>query len=36
LGLEGVGHVVEANGQDLQAWVGRRVSFMQAGSGSWG
>ena len=36
MGLEGTGHVVEANGADLQAWVGKRVSFLQEGTGSWG
>lgn len=36
MGLEGTGHVVEANGEGLQEWVGKRVSFTQAGSGSWG
>lgn len=36
MGLEGTGHVVEANGEQLQEWVGKRVSFTQDGSGSWG
>lgn len=36
MGLEGTGHVVEANGENLQAWIGKRVSFIQDGSGSWG
>lgn len=36
MGLEGTGHVVEANGEDIQNWVGKRVCFVQAGSGSWG
>jgi NADPH2:quinone reductase len=36
MGLEGTGRVVEANGANIQEWVGRRVSFVQEGSGSWG
>lgn len=36
MGLEGTGRVVEANGEDIQTWVGKRVSFTQDGSGSWG
>jgi NADPH:quinone reductase len=36
MGLEGTGRVVEANGAHLQDWVGKRVSFVQDGSGSWG
>jgi NADPH:quinone reductase-like Zn-dependent oxidoreductase len=36
MGLEGTGRVVEANGVNLQHWVGKRVSFTQDGSGSWG
>jgi NADPH:quinone reductase-like Zn-dependent oxidoreductase len=35
MGLEGTGRVVEANGADIQNWVGKRVSFTQAGSGTW-
>ena len=35
-GLEGVGTVVEASGADIQDWVGKRVSFLQEDSGSWG
>jgi len=36
MGIEGTGHVVEANGQEIQNWIGKRVSFMAVGSGSWG
>ena len=36
MGLEGTGRVVEANGEDFQTWVGKRVCFTQDGSGSWG
>ena len=36
VGLEGAGIVIEAKGEELQSWVGKRVSFIQAGSGSWG
>ena len=36
MGLEGTGTVVEANGENVQEWVGKRVCFTQAGSGSWG
>ena len=35
LGFEGVGKVVKANGENLQGWVGKRVTFFQTGSGSW-
>lgn len=35
-GGEGTGHVIQANGEDLQGWVGKRVSFINDGSGSWG
>jgi NADPH:quinone reductase-like Zn-dependent oxidoreductase len=35
LGLEGVGRIVKANGENLQQWVGKRVTFFQQGSGSW-
>lgn len=35
-GLEGTGHVQEANGEELQAWKGKRVCFMSDGSGCWG
>lgn len=35
LGFEGVGRVVKANGEKLQEWVGKRVTFLQVGSGSW-
>ncbi|CAM6001423.1 unnamed protein product [Sphagnum balticum] len=34
-GLEGTGRVVEANGEDIQDWIGKRVSFI-SGSGAWG
>lgn len=34
-GGEGTGHVVGANGECLQHWVGKRVSFINDGSGSW-
>lgn len=34
-GFEGVGRVVEANGQEVQSWVGKRVTFV-ALTGSWG
>jgi NADPH:quinone reductase-like Zn-dependent oxidoreductase len=36
MGLEGTGRVVEAIGENLQEWVGKRVCFTQDGSGSWG
>lgn len=36
MGLEGTGQVVEAKGENLQNWVGKRVCFLQGGSGSWG
>ena len=36
MGLEGTGRVVEANGENVQDWVGKRVCFVQGGSGSWG
>ena len=34
--MEGTGRVVEANGEDIQNLIGKRVSFLQSGSGSWG
>lgn len=36
MGLEGTGHIVEAHGEHIQEWVGKRVSFIQSDSGSWG
>ena len=36
MGLEATGHVVEANGEDVQNWVGKRISFVIEDSGSWG
>lgn len=33
-GMEGTGHVVEAKGQALQSWVGKRVVF-SSNSGAW-
>jgi NADPH:quinone reductase-like Zn-dependent oxidoreductase len=36
MGLEGTGRVVEASGADIQHWVGKRVSFVQVGYGTWG
>ena len=36
MGLEGVGRVIKAQGADIQEWVGKRVSFCQKDSGSWG
>lgn len=36
LGLEGTGRVVKAEGENLQGWVGKRVSFFQSGAGTWG
>ena len=36
MGLEGTGEVVEVNGENLKDWIGKRVCFVQAGSGSWG
>jgi NADPH:quinone reductase-like Zn-dependent oxidoreductase len=36
-GLEGTGRVVEANGANIQNWVGKRVTFTQVrSSGTWG
>lgn len=35
VGGEGTGKVVEAKGADLQHWVGKRVSFVPADSGTW-
>jgi NADPH:quinone reductase-like Zn-dependent oxidoreductase len=35
MGLEGTGRVVEANGADIQQWVGKRVSFTNVGFGIW-
>jgi NADPH:quinone reductase-like Zn-dependent oxidoreductase len=36
LGLEGVGRVEKVAGEGVQDWVGKRVSFLKAGSGTWG
>ena len=36
MGLEGTGRVVEGNGENAKKFVGKRVCFVQAGSGSWG
>lgn len=36
MGIEGTGHIVEVNGENLEQWIGKRVSFTQAGSGAWG
>jgi len=36
MGLEGTGRVVEANGENVQHWVGKRISFVQIGVGTWG
>jgi NADPH:quinone reductase len=36
LGIEGVGRVVQAAGEGLQGWVGKRISFFQNGVGTWG
>lgn len=36
MGLEGAGRVIKAEGEQLQSWVGKRVSFIQNDSGSWG
>jgi NADPH:quinone reductase-like Zn-dependent oxidoreductase len=36
LGFEGVGKVVKANGEEVQNWIGKRVTFFQQGVGSWG
>lgn len=33
-GLEGTGHVVAANGAEVQSWVGKRVTFF-SGYGTW-
>jgi hypothetical protein len=35
MGLKGTGRVVEANGTEIQHWVGKRVSFFQVGYGTW-
>lgn len=34
-GKEGTGKVIEANGESLQSWVGKRVSFCSATGGAW-
>jgi NADPH2:quinone reductase len=34
-GFEGVGRVVEANGADLQKYIGKRVCFLAEEEGSW-
>lgn len=35
MGIEGTGRVVEANGENLQAWVGKRISFIAEDGGAW-
>jgi len=35
-GFEGTGRVVEANGEALQHWVGKRVIFINMTAGTWG
>jgi NADPH:quinone reductase-like Zn-dependent oxidoreductase len=36
-GIEGTGRVVEANGANIQNWVGKRVTFTPVRfSGTWG
>lgn len=35
-GIEGSGRVVKAEGEDVQKWVGKRVSFISTVTGSWG
>ena len=34
-GIEGSGKVVKAEGEDVQKWVGKRVSFISTVTGSW-
>jgi len=35
MGREGVGRIVEANGEQLNEWVGKRVSFWSPLGGAW-
>ena len=35
MGLEGTGKVVEAKGENVQQFLGKRVCFTQAGAGTW-
>ena len=35
MGLEGTGKVVEAKGENVQHLIGKRVSFLQTGAGTW-
>ena len=34
-GIEGSGRVVKAEGEDVQKWVGKRVSFVTTNTGTW-
>ena len=34
-GLEGAGTVVEANGEEVQHWIGKKATFMTTGTGTW-
>ena len=34
-GIEGSGRVVKAEGEDVQKWVGKRVSFITQNTGTW-
>ena len=35
-GVEGSGRVIKAEGEEVQHWVGKRVCFINRGSGTWG
>lgn len=35
VGLEGTGRVIKAEGEENQNWVGKRVAFASAGTGTW-
>lgn len=36
MGIEGTGRVVDGNGKNAKKFVGKRVCFFQAESGTWG
>lgn len=35
VGIEGTGRVMKAEGEAIQHWVGKRVTFASAGTGTW-